>query len=173
MMFGMLMGISMLVALLLQAHLPGITLLGGARWPVLCSLVLYYALNHHGVAGAVCAFACGLLIDSLSLVPLGYSGLLLCLMALSAGACRKHVLPEAMVTASVFGGLGAGLYALVLYAMLANQGVQGVSLGVVVARIAGSGVLGAITAPPVFFVLARLHRALELGDKEAQHRVNA
>ncbi len=173
MMFGILMALSMLVALLLQAQLPGMVLLGGVRWPVLCSLVMYYSLNHHGVAGAVCAFACGLLIDSLSLVPLGYSGLLLFLMSLAVGACRKHVLPEAMVTAVVFGGLGAGLYAMALYALLANQGLQGVAPSIVVARIAGSGVLGAITAPPVFWVLARLHRALELGDKEAQHRVNA
>jgi len=173
MIFWTLMVLALLMATLLQAQLPGVVFFGGARFPVLCSVVLYYALNHRRAAGLVCGLAAGLLMDMLSLVPAGYSVFLFCVMAMVAGRYRQLVLPEATVTAAFFGGLSGLLYAALLYGLLANGGLQGCPPVLVVARLVGAAVTGGLTAPAVFLVMSRLHRALDLEDKEEQGRVNA
>ena len=172
MMFWMLMTMAVLAGTLLQTQVPGIVFLGGIRWPVLCSVVLYYALNHRGGAGLACGFAAGLLVDSLSLVPLGFSVLLFTLMAWAAGRCRKLVLPEASVTAAFFGGLAGLVYSSLLYVVLLRGGLQGCHPFFVAARITGGVVTGALTAPLVFLVMSRLHKALNLDDKEDHGRVS-
>ncbi len=173
MMLWILMTIVLLVATLLQAHLPGVFVLGGARWPVLGSVVLYYALNHRRTAALVAGLVAGLLLDMLSLVPAGYSVLVFCVMAMIAGHYRRLVLPEAAVTAAFFGGASGLLYAALLYGVLAQGAFQGCPPVLALARILGSAITGALTAPVVFLVITRLHRALGLDDKEEQNRVNA
>lgn len=171
-MFWILMIMAILTGTLLQIQVPGVVFLGGARWPVLCSVVLYYALNHRGVAGVVSGFTAGLLIDTLSMTPLGFSVLLFCIIAWLAGRCRKLVLPEATVTAAFFGGLAGLVYASLLYLLLLRGGLQACSPFIVAARIAGGGVLGALTAPVTFLVLSYLHKALNLDEQEDNGRVN-
>lgn len=173
MMFWMLMAVVILLSTLLQAQLPGITIFGGMRLPILCCVVLYYALNHRSSAGLVSGFSAGLLMDVLSMVPLGYSILIFVLMALAAGRYRKLVLPEAPVTAAFFGGLAGFLYPALLYGLLARESLQGVHPLMAAIRIAGGCITGAVSAPLVFLLLSRLHRALNLADKEEQNRVNA
>ncbi len=173
MMFWMLMTLVLLSALLLQAQLPGIALLGGARWPVLSCVVLYYALNHRRTAGLMAGLAGGLLLDMLSFVPAGYSVLVFCVMAMVAGRYRRLVLPEASVTAAFFGALSGLLYSALLYALLATGGLRGCPPVLVLARILGSLLMGGVTGPVVFLVLSGLHRGLNLEDKEEQGRVNA
>lgn len=173
MMFWTLMAMVLLAGTLLQSLMPGAPFFGGIRWPVLCCVSLYYALNHRGAAGVASGFAAGFLIDTLSLVPLGFSVLLFCGMAWAVGCCRKLVLPEALVTSAFFGGLAGLLYPALLYGLLLRGGLQGCQPMVAVARIAGGGVTGAVTAPVVFLVLSRLHKALNLDDKEEDGRVNA
>jgi rod shape-determining protein MreD len=172
-MFWILMSLVLLVATLLQAHLPGIVFFGGARWPVLGSVVLYYALNHRRAAGLTAGLVAGLLLDMLSLVPAGYSVLLFCVMAMVAGRYRRLVLPEASVTAAFFGGLSGLLYASLLYGVLAHGTLQGCPPVLALARLVGGAVTGALAAPVVFLVMSALHRALDLDDKEEQNRVNA
>ncbi len=173
MMFWILMTLVLLVATLLQAHLPGVVFLGGARWPVLGCVVLYYALNHRRPAGLTAGLVAGLLMDMLSLVPAGYSVLLFCVMAMVAGHYRRLVLPEAAVTAAFFGGLSGLLYAALLYGLLAQAGLQGCPPVLALARVLGGAITGALAAPVVFLVMLRLHRALDLDDKEEHSRVNA
>ncbi len=172
-MFGLLMALSLLMGTLLQAHLPGISLLGGIRWPILISIVLYYALNHRGVAGALCALGAGLLMDCLSFVPIGFSVLFFCLAAWLSDRCRQWVLPDAVVTSMFFGGLSNLLYAMFLYILLLRNGTHYGLILTGILRIFGSGLLGALTAPVVFFVLSRLHKSLDLGDKEENAPVEA
>lgn len=173
MMFWMLMTLVLLSAMLLQAQLPGIALLGGARWPVLSCVVLYYALNHRRTAGLVAALVAGLLLDMLSLVPAGYSVFMFGVMAMVAGRYRRLVLPEAAVTAAFFGALSGLFYATFLYGVLANGGLQGCPPVLVLARILGGLLMGGVTGPVVFLVMSGLHRELNLEDKEDQGRVNA
>ncbi len=173
MIFWMLMSLVLLTATLLQAHLPRIAFLGGARWPVLCCVVLYYALNHRRTAGLVAGLVAGLLMDMLSLVPAGFSVLLFCAMAMVAGRYRRLVLTEAAVTAAFFGGLSSLLYAGLLYGVLAQGGLQGTPPVLALARLVGGALTGGLAAPVVFLMLSRLHWALDLDDKEEQSRVNA
>lgn len=173
MIFWILMALMLLLATLLQAHLPGVVFLGGARWPILCAVVLYYALNHRRTAGLVAGLVAGLLMDMLSLVPAGFSVLLFCVMAMVAGRYRRLVLPEAAVTAAFFGGVSGLLYAALLYGVLAPGGLQGCPPVLALARVVGGALTGALAAPVVFLVLARLHRGLDVDDKEEQSRVNA
>jgi len=173
MMFWGLMAMALLAGTLLQSQIPGIPFFGGIRWPVLCSVSLYYALNHRGSAGVLSGFAAGFLVDALSLVPLGFTVLLFSVMAWGAGCCRKLVLPEAVVTSAFFGGLAGFLYPALLYVLLLRGGYAGCHPIVAAARVAGGGVTGAVTAPVVFLVLSRLHKALNLDDKEDDGRVNA
>ncbi len=173
MMFWMLMTLVLLSAMLLQAQLPGIALLGGARWPILSCVVLYYALNHRRTAGLIAGLVAGLLLDMLSLVPAGYSVFVFCMMAMVAGRYRRLVLPEASVTAAFFGGFSGLFYATLLYGVLANGGLQGHPPVLVLARILGAFLMGGVTGPVVFLVLSGLHRGLNLEDKEDQGRVNA
>lgn len=173
MMFWILMSLVLVMATLLQAHLPGVVYLGGARWPILCAVVLYYALNHRRTAGLVAGLAAGLLLDMLSLVPAGYSVLFFCVMAMVAGRYRRLVLPEAAVTAAFFGGVSGLLYAALLYGVLAQGGLQGGAPVLVLARVMGGALTGALAAPVVFLVMARLHRGLDIEDKEEHSHVNA
>lgn len=173
MMFWILMSQVLLAATLLQAHLPGVAVFGGARWPVLGCVVLYYALNHRPRAGLVAGLAAGVLLDMLSRVPVGYSIFVFCTTAMIAGRYRRLVLTEAAVTATFFGALSGLLYGSLLVVFLAHGRLAGSPPLLVAARLLGGGVLGGATAPLVFVVLTRLHRALDLEDKEEQSRVNA
>jgi len=173
MMFWMLMTLVLLSAMLLQAHMPGIALLGGARWPVLPCVVLFYALNHRRTAGLIAGLVAGLLLDMLSMVPAGFSVFVFCMMAMVAGRYRRLLLPEATVTAAFFGALSGLIYAVLLYGLLANGSLQGCPPVLVLARLVGAFLMGGVTGPVVFLVMSGLHRGLNLDDKEDQGRVNA
>jgi hypothetical protein len=56
--------------------------------------------------------------------------------------------------------------------VLLRGGLQGCHPFFVAARIAGGVVTGALTAPLVFLVMSRLHKALNLDDKEDHGRVS-
>ena len=166
MLFWMLMIIAVLGATLAQALLPGWAMFGQARFPVLLGLVLYYALNHKSWIVILVAFVAGILQDGLSLVPLGYSALLFCVVATVAGRYRRLVLSEAVVTAAFFGGVCSLVMALLLYLLLNQAGTIACSGSLALLRVLGSGVLGTITVPAVFLIMTHLHHELELAGEE-------
>jgi rod shape-determining protein MreD len=166
MLFWMLMIIAVLGATLAQALLPGWAVFGQARFPVLLGLVLYYALNHKSWIVILVAFVAGILQDGLSLVPLGYSALLFCVVATVAGRYRRLVLSEAVVTAAFFGGVCSLVMALLLYLLLNQAGTIACSGSLALLRVLGSGILGTITVPAVFLIMTHLHHELELAGEE-------
>jgi rod shape-determining protein MreD len=166
MLFWILMVLMMLVATMTQAMVPGVALFAHARFPVLLGLVLYYALNHKRVVVIVVAFTAGMLQDGLSMVPLGYSALLFCGVAVVAGRYRRFVLSEAAVTAAFFGGIASLVVSLALYLLLKQAGAIACSGTVALLRIVGNGVLGLVAVPVVFVIMTQLHRSLELIEEE-------
>jgi len=171
MLFWILMMMAMLVATLGQAMLPGWPLLGYARFPLLLGVVLYYALNHKLWIVILVAFVAGLLQDGLSLVPLGYSALLFCGVAVVAGRYRRLVLSEAFVTAAFFGGIASLVVTLFIFILLRRADAIACSALQAALRIVGSGFLGMLTVPVVFLLMTHLHRALELvGEEDADVR---
>lgn len=106
-------------AVLLQMLLPALTWAGQARLLFPVSVSLYYGLNRETHIALMAAFLAGVMHDVLSPVPLGFSTILLLLMVWLVGRIRHLLLPEAVVTAAVFGALGglfftAGLHLLLL-----------------------------------------------------------
>ncbi len=167
--FFMLLVLSILMAALVQALLPALHWFGGARFPVLLGLVLYYALNHKPWIAIIVAFAGGLLHDGLSQVPLGYTPLLFSIVTVIAGRYRRLVLNEAIVTAAFFGGVSAFVMTLLLYLFLQLNGAVACSMGTAAIRIGGSAILGVVTVPAVFGIMIILHRALDLLEEEEAH----
>ncbi len=145
---------------LLQGAIPGPAVLGQARFPILLGLVLYLALNRTWVEMMVVAVVAGLLHDSLSMVPLGYTSVLYCICALVAYRCRPVVVSDSLLTAACFGVPGAvGVTALV-WLLLAKEQLVDISFGMGLLRMGGAGVLAAVTVPVVFLFCAKSFEAI-------------
>jgi rod shape-determining protein MreD len=164
--FSITMFLVLLSAMLIQGASPGLALLEHARFPVLLGVVLYYALNHPMWVGVTAAFLAGMLQDSMSMVPLGYSSFLFCLSALVAGHYRKQLLSDALITAAFFGALCAVVISLSLYLLLRLENLVECPVAIASLRIIFSGALGAVVVPGVFLIMKGLHHALDLEDKE-------
>jgi len=164
--FTMLTVMVMIGATLLQALLPDWAVLSHARYPVLLGVVLYFALNHNLWIVIPVAFAAGLIQDGLGFVPLGYSSLLFCGVALVAAHYRQLVLADAAITAIFFGGIASLTVSLSLYLLLLSGGYISCSGTTALVRILGSGLLGTITVPAVFVCMKLLYHALDLQEKE-------
>ncbi len=156
----------MIGATLLQALLPGFAVLGHARFPVLLGVVLYYALHHKLWIVIAAAFTAGMLQDGLGFVPLGYSSILFCIVALVAARYRQLVLSDAAITAIFFGGIASFMVSFALYLLLKTGGYISCSGTTALVRILGSGLLGTITVPVVFICMKHLYLALDLQEKE-------
>jgi rod shape-determining protein MreD len=164
--FAMVMILVVPGAALLQSFLPGWPLLAHARFPVLLAVTLYYALNYKPWVAMIAAFWAGLIQDSLSFVPLGYSSMLFCMVGLIAGRYRKKVLSDAVITAIFFGGIATLGVTLLLYLLLKINNLVACSGTTAALRIFSSGILGLVTAPAVFLVLTVVHRGLDLIERE-------
>jgi len=164
--FAMLLSLVLLGAALLQASFDGWAVLGFARPPLLLATVLYYALNYPRWIGIITAFCAGMLLDAMSFVPLGYSAFLFSLIALIAGHYQKLVLSEAVVTATVFGGISGFLLNTLLYILLTASGTLKCGAGSAALQIFGATLLSVLTVPPVFLLLKAVHNGLDLRQKE-------
>lgn len=173
MIFSMLMVVSLLGGTLLQAFLPGFRFLAGARWPFLCSVVLYYALNHRGGRSLICAFIAGVLMDALSMVPFGWITLFFILLVLVTGAFRESLQPDAWITSIFFGAVSGLLFTLFIYVLLLRTDWRAGRHGYAMVRVVGGMLTGAVTAAVVIPLLARLHKALDIDDRPDEERVNA
>ncbi len=147
-------------AFLLQSCLPGYALLGGARFPLLLSVVLYYSLRRGPEAMAVSACLAGFMLDSGSLMPIGFSCVCFIAIGWYVGRFREFVISDAAVTQAFFGALSAALLTLVQALYLHSVGQVAVSVPQVLLKILGSALLGTLTAPFVFLCLKALERAV-------------
>lgn len=158
--------VAMLAAVVLQVYLPGHPALGFARCPLLLGIVLYYALCRPTATFAVAACLCGVLLDSASQIPLGFSCVCFLLLGFTAGRFRELVLVEAFVTQAFFGAVSALLLHLAQFAYLRGSGEIAVSFGAALHKAAGAGILAALVTPLVFLVL----RVVDAGVGVVQRR---
>lgn len=150
---------------LLQSALPGFRIFAQARFPFLLSFVLFYALTRKGAIVLFAAFLAGLLQDSLSIAPLGYSAFLFSVAALIATRFRNLVVPDSPVTAAFFGGVASVLVSAFLYFLFARAELVSCGLGIGLVRVLGTGLMGMICTPFVFYVANELHRCIDVSDK--------
>lgn len=154
------MAVALLIGAILQQVLPGLTLLGQAKAPIVLSIVLYYALQRSLGLLMTAAIAGGLLCDSLEALPMGYSAAVFCGLGIGARYYRDVVFSARSVTHMVFGlmaglGLTFGLYVLLLFteASLREVSFTGIAFKAVV-----TAALGMILTPLIFVILERLDR---------------
>lgn len=158
----------LMAAALLQWLLPGYAVLGQVKLPFLLAGVLYYALHWDLAVVLVAALAAGLLQDVLSPIPLGYSAFCFCVVGWIANRWRKLILIDAMVTPVFFGGIASVAVTVALYVLLARGEFIETSLGWLVLRMMGAGLLGMISTPLVFLFAGSLDRLVgNVEEKES------
>jgi len=167
------MSILLFSATLLQAMLPGFRVLAGARFPALLAVVLFYALTRKGGIVLIVAFLAGMIQDSMSMVPLGYSPFLFCAAALVAGRYRKLVVPDSPVTAAFFGGIASTAVSACLYFLLARAGMVSCGFAAASLRVIGSGLMGLISAPFVFSAAMGIQRGVNIVDERESPNAGA
>jgi len=154
------MAVALLIGAVAQQVLPGLTLLGQAKAPIVLSVVLYYALHRSLALLLLAAIAGGVLCDSLEAMPMGYSAIIFSMLGIVAWLCRDVVFSARGVTHMVFGllaglGLTFGLYGLLL---VSDASLREVSWSWIALKAIGTALLGMILAPIIFTVLEWLDR---------------
>ncbi|HMP71715.1 MAG TPA: hypothetical protein PKE55_00470 [Kiritimatiellia bacterium] len=141
-----------------QGLLPLVEWAGHSPLPLLGGLVVYYSLMHRRVVLLTAASVAGLLQDSLSLMPLGYSSLCFCVIALVIEQFRDVLLVDLWTTHGFLGGVANLTTVVLTYLFLLNDGLSGLPVWFLASKAFGSILLGAVTAPLVFWVLHGLDR---------------
>jgi rod shape-determining protein MreD len=155
-----LMTLILLTGAVIQTLSPAYAPLGQAKAPVLLACVLYYALNRDARVMLVAAAVAGFIQDSLSGIPLGYSSSIFALLGWFSGRYRELVMAESIMTPVIFGGVMGSAGMLLQGLLLLHAGTITWRVDWMLLRILGGGVLGAITAPVVFYLAHVLERAV-------------
>lgn len=156
--------VALLVVVLVQVQLPSSSWLGGMKCPLVLACVLYYALAHERGLWISCALLGGLLFDSMSDVPLGYSSCLFLALGWVASRFRRRLVIEAAMTSIVLGAILNFAFTLFLYVVLQHTGLVHAGYGVGVVRLGAAALLGAVSGPMVCGLLGFLEHAL--GNRE-------
>ena len=166
-MTGVVMVFLLLAGGVLQSMIPAVGWLGASKTPFLLGVALYYALTHSRGTTAVAAVLAGIIQDSLSLIPVGFSAFCFAVIALSVHHLRGVLFRDSAFTVMVLGGGLAALTTLVLYAMLLlGTDMVRVPAGWLVLKLAGSAVLGLGAAPVVWGVAGMLERTVGIDHPE-------
>lgn len=151
----------------LQVLMPAWRHMGQPSFPFVLGVVLYAAMAKKPRYFVAMALLGGMLEDSLSLAPLGFST---CAFLVSGGLAvllRADFFAHKATTVSVFGALCASVSTGVMAALLHARGLVALTLGETVWRMAGSAVLGAILIPVLFGLIRGLERRLGVGEEPA------
>lgn len=157
---------ALIVAALLQALFPASRWTGYAPVPVMVSLVIYYALVRPRSILLLAAVGAGLVEDSLGQMPLGYSVFCYCVVGLVIEHFRDSLLVRQGSTHVMVGALVNLGVTLAIMLLLAKDGLIVPDVLHTLLRLLGAVLLGAVTAPLVFAVLARLEQTLGMVEEE-------
>lgn len=160
------MGIVVLLVVLalgcvLQGALPSVEVLAGARWPLLSVVALYYCLYRSRAYAIAAAFAAGLMVDSLSLMPFGVSLVLYFVGAMAVYWSRSLVNGDSVWVLCGMGGIVSFFLTLVTGWWLVRHDLIAMSAVSVWSRAFGTGVLGLLVSPPAIAVIRWLDHAAE------------
>lgn len=158
---------SLICAAVAQALLPSWTVLGVARPPILLGVVMYYALTRSPEMAFLTAVLAGLTQDALSLIPLGYSACVFCLVAMSLRQFKEMVFVFRAVTHLVVGAVASAGVAMGLGLLLVFNGQIDINLSWLATRVLGALAAGAVVVPLVFRTIEWMD--LHLGNIEVAH----
>lgn len=148
---------------LLQSLIPASPVLGLSKPPFLMAVALYYALAHPRWTAVVAAILAGVVQDSMSLLPVGYSSLCFVIFGVFLAETREKLFGDSLFTVAVLGaGLGA-LTTLGLYLMLSlNSLADTIPFWWVALKMGGTALLGLGVAPLVWWLASTLERGVGL-----------
>lgn len=149
----------LLVGALLQSLSPAVAVLGLSKPPLLPAVVLYYALVHSRGMTVWAAILAGIIQDSMSLFPVGYSSLCFMAFGLLVVGTRETLFRDSWFTVSALGALLAALTVLTLYGMLSlNALANDMPFWWVALKMGGNALLGLVVAPVVWWIASSLER---------------
>ena len=153
---------------LLQSLMPATAWMGLSKPPFLLAVALYYALVHSRGTALAAAILAGVIQDSLSLFPVGYSSLCFVVIALVVGGARETLFRDSLFTVAIVGAALAALTTLLLYLMLrVNALAVNLPAWWVMLKMGGSALLGLGTVPLVWWLASSLehHVGSTAGDE--------
>jgi len=146
----------------LQAMLPVFMWTGYATFPVLASVVVYFALYRSGGFMLTVALLAGLFQDSLSLIPIGYSSFCFAACGVVIQKYRDMMMIQSTLTHMVLMAAMHGLVTLVLAILMLNEGMIPWQPGWLLLKIPGAMLMGIITGPLVIAAAQALEEKLGL-----------
>lgn len=144
----------------IQVLVPAWRHMGQPAFPFLLGVVLYAAVNKKARYFVVTALLGGVLADSLSLAPLGYSTCAFLAAGALAVLLRADFFADKVRTIMWFGALCAAASTGTMALLLRFKGLVTLSGSEVFTRMAGSAMLGAVVVPLLFVVMRALDRRL-------------
>lgn len=157
------------VGAVIQAVFPVIHLAGGAKAPLLLSIVIYYALIHDRTAAMYAGLFAGVIQDSMGRIPLGYTAFCFLVVALLLASLKEELFVYEWSTHVFVGAVSSFVVTLFLYFLLVwGQLIQQPFVSVIM-RLTGSFILGGITAPFVFYCCMRLEQFVGVIEMGGQH----
>ncbi len=168
-MIAAIMILLLVVGGLLQSLIPASAILGLSKPPFLMGVALYYALAHARGTAIIAAILAGIIQDSLSLLPIGYSALCFVIIGVVLAETREKLFGDSLLTVAILGaGLGA-FTTLALYLMLdLSSLVDSIPVWWVILKMGGTALLGLVVAPMVWLAATTLERHVGLtymGDR--------
>ena len=154
---------------LFQSLMPAAAWMGLSKPPVLLAVALYYALVHSRGMALTAAIFAGIIQDSMSLFPVGYSSLCFVAFALIVGGARETLFRDSLFTVAIVGGVLSALTTLALYLMLQVNALE-VHLPAwwVALKMGGSAILGLGTVPVVWWLASSLEH--QVGSTVSEER---
>jgi rod shape-determining protein MreD len=148
---------------LLQSLIPASAVLGLAKPPFLMAVSLYYALAHPRGTAVLAAILAGVIQDSMSLLPLGYSALCFVIFGVILAETREKLFGDSLFTVAILGASLGALTTLGLFLMLSlNALADSIPFWWVALKMGGTALLGLGIAPLVWWVAATLERHVGL-----------
>ena len=145
---------------IIQTMLPAYAILGEVKIPILLSFIIYYSLNRNIPSMLIAALLAGILQDSLSLSPLGYSSAIFIFTGWVISRYRGLVVADSFMTPIVFGAISGITVTLMQALLLAHNGAINISPFWILLRMLGSGFLGALITPVIFLLSKALDRSI-------------
>ena len=153
----------LLVGGLLQSLIPATALLGLSKPPFLMAVALYYALAHSRWTAVTAAILAGVMQDSMSLLPVGYSSLCFVVFGVFLAETREKLFGDSLFTVAILGASLGALTTLGLYLMLSlNSLADSIPFWWVALKMGGTALLGLCVAPLVWWSAAMLERHVGL-----------
>ncbi len=162
---------ALIIGSVIQAILPCWTAFGHVKAPILMGLTLYYALTGEQRSAITAAFVCGLVEDAMGMVPLGYTSPAFCLGTLIVNNNRQEIYTHHPITHILCGAFTAALTIVVLATFLLLTGEIAFQALILLHKILGAALLGAITAPLTFILMRRLEKSLGVAPAEDERYV--